>query len=240
MERHLIGASRMVGPYGRSTVWKCLVAGISTLGIVPVSVQAQGIMGSMRKGTVSQPRPPVAAAVNPYTMNSYRVSPSMSGNSNMYGDSSLTWSGTSDNVAEYGGQGHGDLGYGQPRTGQAAPIAAATLFGLPAENGRVQWPLGLRILKPADETRALREQLELVLYFAATQAAEGHVNRTFIDFGLQAVRDLRQLLRPRAGAMPAFTYSEGMRFLDRAERGLTKIRMIETSSDGANPQVTPN
>ena len=55
------------------------------------------------------------------------------------------------------------------------PLAAVTLFGLPAENGRMQWPLGLRIL-PTDETKPLREQLELVLYFVATQAAEGKVN----------------------------------------------------------------
>jgi hypothetical protein len=109
------------------------------------------------------------------------------------------------------------------------------LFGLPAENGRVQWPLGLRILQPAEETKALREQLELVLYSVATQAAEGQVNRTFVDFGLQAVRDLRQLLRPREGIMVAFTYTEAMRFLDRAERGLTKVKMMETSPGGAHP-----
>jgi hypothetical protein len=125
-------------------------------------------------------------------------------------------------------------GYGQPGTGQSAPIAAATLFGLPADNGRVQWPLGLRIL-PTDETKPLREQLELVLYFVGTQAAEGKVNRVFIDFGLEAVRDLRQLLRPRESTMHAVTYTEAMRFLDRAERGLTKIRMIETSPGGAYP-----
>jgi len=114
-------------------------------------------------------------------------------------------------------------------------LAPATLFGLPAENGRVQWPLGLRILQPADETKALREQLELVLYFVATQAAEGKVNRVFIDFGLQAVRDLRQLLKPREGFMHDFTYTEAMQFLDRAERGLTKIKKMETGPGGASP-----
>jgi hypothetical protein len=116
-----------------------------------------------------------------------------------------------------------------------APIAAATLFGLPAENGRVQWPLGLRFLPPDGETKPLREQLELVLYFVGTQAAEGKVNRVFIDFGLEAVRDLRHLLRPRKGIMLDVNYTEAMRFLDRAERGLTKIKRIETSPDGTSP-----
>src|SRR5205085_10721537 len=87
-------------------------------------------------------------------------------------------------------------------------LAAATLFGLPAENGRVQWPFGLESLTPSDETKALRDQLELVLYFVATQAAEGKVNRVLIDFGLQDVRDLRQLLRREEGTMHPGTYAE--------------------------------
>src|SRR5262249_33914574 len=144
-------------------------------------------------------------------------------------------SGTGGAVVGYGGQGDGGTGNGQRGTGRTVPIAPATLFGLPSENGRVAWPLGLRILPPANETKALREQLELVLYFVATQAAEGQVNRTFIDFGLQAVRDLRQLLRPHKGAMVTFTYTEAMRFLDRAERGLIKIRKIGTGSGGTCP-----
>jgi hypothetical protein len=106
-------------------------------------------------------------------------------------------------------------------------LAAATLFGLPAENGRVQWPFGLESLTPSGETKALRDQLEVVLYFVATQAAEGRVNRVFIDFGLQDVRDLRQLLRRSKGAMHPNTYAEAMRFLDRAERGLTRIKTME-------------
>jgi len=126
------------------------------------------------------------------------------------------------------------LGHGQTGTGQTPPIAAATLFGLPAEKGRVQWPLGLLVL-PADEAKPLREQLELVLYVVATQAAEGKVNGVCSDFGLEAVRDLRQLLRPHKTAMQDVTYTEAMRFLDRAERGLNRIRMIETGSGGAHP-----
>ena len=112
-------------------------------------------------------------------------------------------------------------------------LAAATLFGLPAENGRVQWPFGLESLSPPDETKALRDQLELVLYFAATQAAEGKVNRVFIDFGLQDVRHLRQLLRRSEGAMHPNTYAEAMRFLDRAERGLTRIKTMVPSPASA-------
>jgi hypothetical protein len=118
---------------------------------------------------------------------------------------------------------------------RAPRLAAATLFGLPAEDGRVRWPFGLEGLTPSEEAQALRDQLELVLYFVATQAAEGKVNRVFIDFGLQDVRDLRQLLRRNEGAMHPNTYAEATRFLDRAERGLTRIKKMETSPAGAYP-----
>jgi hypothetical protein len=114
-------------------------------------------------------------------------------------------------------------------------LSAATLFGLPAEKGRVKWPLGLRILPPADESKVLREQLEVVLYFVASQAAEGKVNRVFIDFGLDAVQDLRRLVRADREHTPADTYREAMRFLDRAERGLTRIKKVETGPDAAYP-----
>jgi hypothetical protein len=109
------------------------------------------------------------------------------------------------------------------------------LFGLPAENGRVRWPFGLESLTPSDEAKALRDQLELALYFVAAQAAEGKVNRVFIDFGLQAVGDLRQLLRRSQGAMHSDTYAEATRFLDRAERGLITIKRRGTDPGGAYP-----
>ena len=69
----------------------------------------------------------------------------------------------------------------------------------------------------------------------ATQADEGKVNQVFIAIGLQTTRDLRQLLRRRHEGMAAATYTDAMRFLDRAERGLTQMNAIATSSDGAHP-----
>ena len=176
MKRFLSGASRAGGPAGLGSMWRWLIVGALTFGIVPVSVQAQ-----------TQTQPEAQDQTQDQTQ------------------------------------------------GTTAPIAAATLFGLPAENGRLTWPLALRILPPADQTKSLREQLELALYYVATQAAEGKANRVFIDFGLQAVRELRQLLKPRELIMPPVSYADAMRFLDRAERGLTRIRRIETSSDGAYP-----
>lgn len=106
-------------------------------------------------------------------------------------------------------------------------LAGAALFGLPTENGRVRWPFGLESLTPSDEAQALRDQLELVLDVVAQEAAEGHVNRVLIDFGVGAVRDLRQLLKESERTMHSKTYAESARFLDRAERGLTRLKGAE-------------
>ena len=131
-------------------------------------------------------------------------------------------------------------GSGQQGAGQSGSIAPATLFGLPSSKGHVQWPLALRILSPGSEAKALRDQLELVLYFVASQAAEGQVSQGFIDLGLQAVRDLRQSLQPlrrEYDRLPIHgdPYREAMRFLDRAERGLNRIKNSE-SSPGRTPK----
>jgi hypothetical protein len=108
-------------------------------------------------------------------------------------------------------------------------LTAATLFGLPAENGRVRWPFGLESLTPSDEAQAMRDQVELVLNVVAEQAQEGKVNRVLIDFGLGAVRDLREHLDQDKGTMHPKTYAEAARFLDRAERGLTRLKTAEQS-----------
>ena len=61
------------------------------------------------------------------------------GNSYAPGSAPMS-SGPGGAVVGSGGQGDGGTGYGQLGASQTAPIAPATLFGLPSENGRVEWP----------------------------------------------------------------------------------------------------
>src|SRR5262249_34412249 len=58
-----------------------------------------------------------------------------------------------------------------------------TVLGVPVERGRVQWPLGLRVLPPAKETKALRDQLDIVLPTVANQAVAGQTNTTLVREG---------------------------------------------------------
>lgn len=121
-----------------------------------------------------------AYMMNPYMMssymNGYMMNPYMSGgmSGNSYGSGSSSGYDSSGASAGYGG-----AGYGQAGSGQTASFEPSVLFGLPASNGHLQWPLGLRTLAPANETKALRQQLDLVLAFVATQAAAGQVNNAF-------------------------------------------------------------
>jgi hypothetical protein len=116
---------------------------------------------------------------------------------------------------------------------QEGSAAAATLFGLPADHGRVKWPLGLQVLRPSGEATALREQFELVLYYVANEAANGKVNPVLNDIGLETVRKLRQLVKSRKETMRAAAYAEATRFLDRAEGSLTEIAKLGTNPEGA-------
>jgi len=118
-------------------------------------------------------------------------------------------------------------------------LAGAALFGLPTKDGRVQWPFGLESLTPSEESKALRNQLELVLDIVAAQAAEGQTNRVLIGFGLGSVRDLRQLLKESAGGMHPKTYAEASRFLDRAERGLTRLKAADTAPAMKTTETAP-
>jgi hypothetical protein len=136
----------------------------------------------------------------------------------------------------------GPMRYAAPARGQGNTpplemprLAGAALFGLPTKGGRVQWPFGLEGLTPSDEAQALRDQLELVLDVIAAQAAEGQVNRVLIGFGLGSVRDLRQMLKQEQGGMSPKTYAEAIRFLDRTERGLNRLK---TGENGPAIQTT--
>jgi hypothetical protein len=51
-----------------------------------------------------------------------------------------------------------------------------------------------------------------------------------VQQSVDAVRELRKLLRPHDGTMAEVTYTDAMRFLNRVERGLTNLQA--TSSNG--------
>jgi plastocyanin len=127
-----------------------------------------------------------------------------------------------------------------------------TASGVPNDNGRLRWPLGLRILA-APETDDLREQIDVLFQEAARQAASGPVNSGLIQEMSDAVKKFRKLLlkdKAERFRMPLAVYSESERFLDQLEHanqvlkaGLEKpaeeARLKSNGSSTAYPSPPP-
>lgn len=103
----------------------------------------------------------------------------------------------------------------QPSTEEKSLRSLLRLSGVPSENGRISWPLGLRILA-ARETDVLREQIDILFQAAASQAAGGPVNAVLIQEMERAVTTFRRLLlkdKAERFGMPLAVYNESERFL---------------------------
>jgi hypothetical protein len=98
-------------------------------------------------------------------------------------------------------------------------------MGLPNAGGRLDWPLGLRILPPGEKTVLLRNQIDALLGMAAIQSARGPVNPKLLQEASKAVNELHSLLREKRTAFEAsFTYNEADRFLDKLAHGLKLLQ----------------
>jgi hypothetical protein len=89
--------------------------------------------------------------------------------------------------------------------------------GVPNRNGRVVWPLGLRLLR----AKSQRQQLEAQLQLTAEQVTGGGANPKLLDEIRHSVEALRRLLledRERRVSMPPALYREAERFLDKLKK----------------------
>src|SRR5262249_51544376 len=83
-----------------------------------------------------------------------------------------------------------------PDNRQSAKIETNTLdaLGVPTRDGKLNWPLGLRILPPGEEVEPLRRQIDALVKKAAEYSAEGRPDPRLIEEARQAVDELRGLL----------------------------------------------
>ena len=118
-------------------------------------------------------------------------------------------------------------GYGQATAISGSPSPTTdwrtfvTALGVPTENGRLSWPLGLQILRPESETQELRQQVNALIQVAASAALNGHRDQRTVDDIKEALAKLRSLLRinGKDRYYPS-TYRESERFLTQLEKGL--------------------
>src|SRR5207248_2112831 len=90
-------------------------------------------------------------------------------------------------------------------------------MGFLKDGGRLSWPLGLRSLPPADETRDLRSQIDTLMQDAVSQAANGKVDPGLLQELTGDVDRLQRLLVARANDLPENTYIDAKQFLNNLD-----------------------
>jgi hypothetical protein len=143
--------------------------------------------------------------------------------------------------SSYGGSSYGYGGYlptmSSPTSSPSNPYAYAppatstddgTLLsapGVPAKNGHLKWPLGLRILAPAPQAAMLRRQIDGILQLDTTQSG-GQLSAKDVRSATEATEQLRALLRKNSGrvAMAEATYRDATQFLDQLDLVLLSMK----------------
>jgi hypothetical protein len=100
-------------------------------------------------------------------------------------------------------------------------------MGFLKDGGRISWPLGLRALPPAQETRELRSQVNSLLQDAVSQAANGKVDAGLLQELSNDVDRLNRLLQARANDMPENTYIDARQFLKNLDDAVRLLQRPE-------------
>jgi hypothetical protein len=194
----------------------------ANLGLIPM-LSAYGMAGSMQTGRV-----------NPYSAGTPYAGSGGYGGSQGYPQG-------------YGRSGRGatDASEGstpepQPQPEERSLGGLLTASGVPNDNGRLRWPVGLRILA-APETDQLRERIEALFQEAAGQAAGAPVNPHLIQEMDQAVSKFRKLLlkeKTERFGMPLAVYHESERFLNQLRRAGQALKTgLEAPGREARPKT---
>ena len=98
-------------------------------------------------------------------------------------------------------------------------------MGLPVERGQLAWPIGLQALRPDEEVKTLRVQIDGLLQLAASDRMNGREDGRPVDLTKKALARLRFLLRTNGKDrfFPS-TYRDSARFLDQVESGLKVLQ----------------
>jgi plastocyanin len=157
-----------------------------------------------------------------------------------YGGASSTVQGYTNGYDSGTGAATGSQGYAtesQPSAEDRRVGRLLTATGVPNVNGRLRWPIGLRVLA-AREADELRDQIDALFQESALQAASGPVNAMLAQETQRAVKRFRGLvLKDKAErfGLALAVYDESERFLAKLERA----EQVLQAGLGAPGQDTP-
>jgi hypothetical protein len=96
-------------------------------------------------------------------------------------------------------------------------------LGVPNKEGHLEWPLALLILRPDDESRELRQQIETLIQVLAIQQSTAYPNPRDIHRTRRALGQLRSLMDSERHSLTAGTFKESDRFLKKLESFLKEM-----------------
>ncbi len=239
---------------GNITQRRFFAAGISTLVFIGGSgaLRAQGMRMTMSRQNTVRMAPsnmgfqaPGRGSGNNMTFSpSWGLGSTLNGRTNS--SSAAGYGGTGYGAGSYGGAGGngGDgynsgsanstpsyqydnqsSGYDNQNSKDSGSSAVFKAMGLPVEQGQLAWPIGLQALRPDDEVKSLRDQIDGSIQVAALDRMSGRGAGQFLDQTKKAVARLRMLLRTNGKErFYASTYEDSARFLDQLESGLKVLQ----------------
>lgn len=99
-----------------------------------------------------------------------------------------------------------------------------TAYGVPNDEGRIQWPVGLRVLGPATTTDPMRQRIDsLVTTLLGQKYQYGHVDVSIVQETTHAVDALRRQLAERSTDLSFLSYQDSRNFLAHLQDALKKL-----------------
>jgi hypothetical protein len=116
-----------------------------------------------------------------------------------------------------------------------------TAAGVPNNGGRLQWPLGLRLVG-GTEGDELRQQIEALFQYGAEQTRTGPVSPHLRQELARSVGALRKLLlsdKEERFSLPLTSYEESERFLAKLDHARKLLEPDPEPSKGKVPRSSP-
>jgi len=110
----------------------------------------------------------------------------------------------------------------EPTKDPAGKLLSA--LGVPNDDGKLTWPLGLRVLLPQSKCEEYQDRIETLLQTAAEQQQNGRVNANLLDEAAGAVEGLQGMLKTRQSNMMPETYGAAEQYLGKLRHAIKMLR----------------
>jgi len=97
------------------------------------------------------------------------------------------------------------------------------------KQSKLQWPLALRKLYPADQVQKLREQIEQSMASAKQQSIKGQVDANLLTNLDQSIQQLTGLLKDQVGSLAFADYTAAKRFMHDLDQAVEVLKQPDVA-----------